>query len=271
MNDYIQLIFQPVTAQQSEQLIAELNEIGFEGFEEEKDCLKAFIQEKDFDEEKIKIITGNDGLNYTRSVIKETNWNQVWESNFDPVVVDDFVAVRASFHAPVSSVEQEIVITPKMSFGTGHHATTFMMMQQMREVPFTNKKVFDFGTGTGVLAILAARLGAAEVLAIDNDDWSIVNARENIENNKVVNVDLEKADDAAGQGRFDIILANINKNVILANLVVLSERLMPQGQLLLSGLLVTDEPDIRAALQEHGLQVISRRERHNWLCLNASY
>lgn len=271
MSDYIQLIFQPVTSQQSEQLIAELNEIGFEGFEEADDCLKAFIPEADFNEEKIKVITGNEGFSYTRSVIKETNWNQVWESNFDPVVVDDFVAVRASFHAPVSSVEQEIVITPKMSFGTGHHATTFMMMQQMREIAFTNKKVFDFGTGTGVLAILAARLGAAEVLAVDNDDWSIVNAGENIENNNVANIHLEKAGDAAGQGRFDIILANINKNVILANLAVLRERLMPQGQLLLSGLLVTDEPDIRAALEEHGLRVVSRRERHNWLCLNASY
>jgi len=111
MSDYIQLIFQPVTSQQSEQLIAELNEIGFEGFEEADDCLKAFIPEGDFDEGKIKNIPGSEGLAYTKSVIKETNWNQVWESNFDPVVVDDFVAVRASFHEPVSSVEQEIMIT----------------------------------------------------------------------------------------------------------------------------------------------------------------
>ncbi len=271
MSDYIQLIFRPVTMQQSDQLIAELSEIGFEGFEEADDCLNAFIPEADFDEEKIKGLTGNEGLNYTKSVIKETNWNQVWESNFDPVVVDDFVAVRASFHEPISSVEHEIVITPKMSFGTGHHATTFMMMQQMRGISFTNKKVFDFGTGTGVLAILAARLGAADVLAIDNDDWSIINARENTGNNKVTNIHLEKADDAAVQGRFDIILANINKNVILANLAVLIERLMPGGQLLLSGLLVTDEPDIRAALQEYGLRVVSRREKHNWLCLSVSY
>ncbi|TXJ29258.1 MAG: 50S ribosomal protein L11 methyltransferase [Chitinophagaceae bacterium] len=271
MSDYIQLIFQPVTSQQSEQLIAELNEIGFEGFEEADDCLKAFIPEGDFDEGKIKTIPGSEGLAYTKSVIKETNWNHVWESNFDPVIVDDFVAVRASFHEPVSSVEQEIVITPKMSFGTGHHATTFMMMQQMRGIPFTNKKVFDFGTGTGVLAILAARLGAAEVLAIDNDDWSIANAGENIENNKSAGIRLEKADDATGEGCFDIILANINKNVILANLRVLVNRLIPGGQLVLSGLLVADEPDILAALQEQGLRVISRRERHNWLCLSASY
>ena len=271
MSDYIQLIFQPVTAQQSEQLIAELNEIGFEGFEEADDCLKAFIPEADFDEEKIKSITGSEGLNYTRSVIKETNWNEVWESNFDPVIVDDFVAVCASFHEPVLSVEQEILITPKMSFGTGHHATTFMMMQQMRGISFAGRKVFDFGTGTGVLAILAAKLGAADVLAIDNDDWSIENARENMENNEVSNIRLEKADDAAGEGSFDIILANINKNVILANLAVLTRRLIPGGQLLLSGLLTTDEPDMRAALQERGLQVISRREKHNWLFLSASY
>jgi ribosomal protein L11 methyltransferase len=271
MSDYIQLTFHPVTTQQSEQLIAELNEIGFAGFEEAEELLKAFIPAADFDEGKVNGVTSSNRLPYRKSIVKAANWNQVWESNFEPVIVDDFVAVRAGFHKPVTSVAHEIVITPKMSFGTGHHATTFMMMQQMRNIPFTGKSVFDFGTGTGVLAILAATLGAKEVLAIDNDEWSIKNAKENIDNNKAVQVRLTKANNAAGLGRFDIILANINKNVILANLKALAGQLVPGGVLLLSGLLVTDEPDIRSALQGYGLNVTSRQEKHNWLCLSVSY
>ncbi|RYY13899.1 MAG: 50S ribosomal protein L11 methyltransferase, partial [Chitinophagaceae bacterium] len=266
-----QLIFQPVTTQQAEQLIAELNELGFEGFEERTDSLIAFIPTPGFNEEEVKLVSEMYKLTYTKSVIVETNWNEVWESNFDPVIVDDFVAVRAAFHKPIASVEHEIVITPKMSFGTGHHATTFMMMQQMRSIAFAGKSVFDFGTGTGVLAILAARLGATEVLAIDNDDWSIDNAKENVENNGVGDIRIGKADSAASLGRFDVILANINKNVILANLEALKTQLVPGGVLLLSGLLVTDEPDMEAALAPLGLHVNSRQEKYNWLCLNVSY
>ena len=120
---------------------------------------------------------------FKETLIPEANWNQVWESNFDPVIVDDFVAIRADFHEPVKGVSLEIIITPKMSFGTGHHATTYMMIEQMRELDFTGKSVFDFGTGTGVLAILAEKLGANKVIAVDNDEWSIENAEENFEKN----------------------------------------------------------------------------------------
>lgn len=271
MSDYIQLTFHPVTTQQSEQLIAELNEIGFEGFEEADELLKAFIPVADFDEGRVNGVTSSNRLSYRKSIVKETNWNQVWESNFEPVIVEDFVAIRAGFHQPITSVKYEIVITPKMSFGTGHHATTFMMMQGMQAIPFAGKSVFDFGTGTGVLAILAAMLGADQVVAIDNDEWSISNAKENIDNNRTGKIRLTRADTAAGLGRFDVILANINKNVILANLKALVGQLAPGGILLLSGLLVTDEPDIRSALKGYGLNVVSRAEKHNWLCLSASY
>ncbi len=132
-------------------------------------------------------LTSSLQLSFSKTIIEETNWNQVWESNFDPVIVDDFVAVRAHFHEPIKNVQHEIVITPKMSFGTGHHATTYMMMQQMRELDFAGKNVFDFGTGTGVLAILAEKLGAQKVIAIDNDDWSIENADENVKRNNCTN------------------------------------------------------------------------------------
>ncbi|MBK6935571.1 MAG: 50S ribosomal protein L11 methyltransferase [Chitinophagaceae bacterium] len=183
MNNYIQITFTNLQPEQADMLIAQLSEAGFDGFEEGENLLKAFIPENDYNKFLLKELTYKYRLQYAEQVIPEQNWNALWESNFQPVVVDDFVGVRACFHEPISSVEYEIGITPKMSFGTGHHATTYMMMQQMRNIPFLGKSVFDFGTGTGVLAILAEKLGAASVFAIDNDDWSIENARENCQFN----------------------------------------------------------------------------------------
>ncbi len=271
MSKYLQITFRPIDAEKAELLIAALSEANFEGFEEEDETLKAFIREEECDLEELNVIAEANDITFGMSVIEETNWNAVWESNFDPVVVDDFVAVLASFHEPIPGLEHEILITPKMSFGTGHHATTFMMMQQMRGIDFKEKSVFDFGTGTGVLAILAAKLGAADVVAIDIDDWSIENARENNENNGTEAIKLAKADTATDQGEFDVILANINKNVILDNMAALKDQLKPGGVLLLSGLLVQDEEDIRVAAEKYGLNIVSRREKHNWLCLSASY
>lgn len=271
MGNYLQITFRPIPSSKAELLIAQLHEANFEGFEEEDDTLKAYVREEVIDLEELNAIADAHDVTYGMSTIEETNWNAVWESNFDPVIVDDFVAVRADFHAPITSVEKEIVITPKMSFGTGHHATTFMMMQQMRELDFRGKSVFDFGTGTGVLAILAVKQGAAEVIAVDNDDWSITNAQENVDNNDAGIIQVLKADSAAGEGSFDIILANINKNVILDNMVDLKAHLKQGGTLLLSGLLVTDEADIMDACGKYGLIFVSRKERHNWLCINVSY
>src|SRR5918995_4444294 len=203
MDNYIQIKFQNISQEQSDILIAQLTEIGFEGFEEEESRLKAFIASTNFDEKLLQNISTPQQLVFSKTIIEQTNWNRVWESNFDPVIVDDFVAVRAEFHEPIKDVEFEIVITPKMSFGTGHHATTYMMMQQMREIDFANKTVFDFGTGTGVLAILAEKLGAKTVLAIDNDTWSIENAYENIKRNNCTAIELKLADTAAMKGKFD--------------------------------------------------------------------
>ncbi|MGZ8550441.1 MAG: 50S ribosomal protein L11 methyltransferase, partial [Chitinophagaceae bacterium] len=154
MNSYIQIEYQNISQEQSDLLIAQLSEIGFDGFEEEENKLKAFIDSNNFDETLLQDISTPLHVDFSKTVIEETNWNKVWESNFDPVIVDDFVAVRADFHEPIKDVELEIIITPKMSFGTGHHATTYMMLQQMIEEDFKDKIVFDFGTGTGVLAIL---------------------------------------------------------------------------------------------------------------------
>lgn len=270
MSNYIQIEFQNISQEQSDILIAQLSEIGFDGFEEEENKLKAFIVSTAFDEKLLQNISTPLQLDFSKTIIEETNWNQVWESNFDPVIVDDFVAVRADFHEPITNVEFEIIITPKMSFGTGHHATTYMMMQQMKEIDFTNKSVFDFGTGTGVLAILAEKLGAKNILAVDNDSWSIENAAENIKRNDCTAIDLKLAGTATMDGKFDIILANINKNVILENLEVLTRQLSLNGFLVLSGLLPEDEEDIITKSKKSGLKFLKRDKRGNWLLLKLS-
>jgi ribosomal protein L11 methyltransferase len=271
MSKYIQIAFQKISHQQSDILIAQLAEIGFDGFEEEENALKAFITENAFDENALQEIVVPLQVAYSASVIEETNWNEVWESNFDPVIVDDFVAVRADFHKPVHTVKHEIIITPKMSFGTGHHATTYMMMRQMREIDFTNKTVFDFGTGTGVLAILAEKLGAKKIIAIDNDPWSVNNATENIGRNGCTKINVQLANTAFVKGSFDIILANINKNVILDNFKLLADQLNPGGFLLLSGLLTEDEKDILARSRELQLRFCNQVERNNWLFIKLSH
>jgi ribosomal protein L11 methyltransferase len=271
MATYIQLEFKNISPAQSDILVAELSGIGFEGFEEGENSLKAFIPAKDVDEEAVKEIAERNNLTYLRFIIEETNWNAVWESNFDPVLVDDFAGLRAHFHEPLEGVEHEIVITPKMSFGTGHHATTYMMIEQMRDIDFAGRSVFDFGTGTGVLAILAEKLGAASVLAIDNDDWSIDNAAENIDRNHSQRIGLKKTDTARVGESFDIILANINKNVILDNFLILANQLKPGGILLLSGLLAEDEGDILAAAKSFPLTKQLKTEKSNWISLRLSH
>lgn len=267
MATYIQLSFQNITPNQSDILIAQLSEIGFDGFQEEEQHLKAFIPASDLDEVAVNEIVNRLNIPFIKSTIEETNWNAVWESNFQPVVVDDFVAIRANFHAAATGVEHEIVITPKMSFGTGHHATTFMMIQQMREIDFNNKTVFDFGTGTGVLAILAEKLGAATIYAVDNDEWSILNTKENIERNNAEKIRLEKIDVVTGGEPFDIILANINRNVILDNFSALKNKLPKNGTLLLSGLLEEDESIIMEAATSLALTLQKKILFNNWISL----
>lgn len=248
-----------------ETLIAQLASIGFEAFEELPEKLKAFIPAKDFDQVALDQLLN--GLPYQATEIEKQNWNQVWESNFEPVQVEDFVGIRASFHEPIKGVEQEIVITPKMSFGTGHHATTYLVMQAMRNLSWNGKTVFDFGTGTGILAILAEKLGAEKILAIDNDDWCIENATENIEINGCSKIAIAKGESAEIEGCFEIILANINKHIILANIPYLGNALQKGGQILLSGLLEEDESDILNACNSVGWKHQFTNKRNGWIVI----
>lgn len=266
MTSQYQCISIPVTEESTrEQLIAELAAAGYEGFEELESSLQAYLSGDEFDVNALKEILSKYNLTYSQSTIEKQNWNTVWESNFEPVLVDDFVGVRAAFHPPITSVQHEIVITPKMSFGTGHHATTYLVMQLMRGIGFGGKTVFDFGTGTGILAILAAKLGAKAILAVDNDDWCIENARENTLVNDVQHVVIEKVSDAKMNQRFNIVIANINKNIILDNLQYMAEDLETGGDVLLSGLLKEDEADIREACSKMGWVHQTTLEHKGWI------
>ncbi len=244
MNTTLKITIRVTDLQVREELIALLSNSNYDAFEEGETELMAFIGEESFDEEALSGTLRRYGLNYTHQSIRNENWNALWESNFAPVEVEKFCSVRAHFHSPNTKVRFDIMITPKMSFGTGHHATTYMMISQMENINCREKIVCDFGTGTGVLAILAEKMGAARVVAIDNDEWSIANAKENLHNNGCQAVHLQQKEGFDTGGKFDIILANINKNVILLNAEKMVAAVTAKGYLLLSGLLQTDEEEI---------------------------
>lgn len=266
-NSYIEVQLTTIKENETDTIVAMLAGIGFEGFEEVDNSVKAYINKDEFNEAKVKEIAGLFLLHFQTKEIVPQNWNALWESNFEPVVIDDFVAVRAHFHNPIPSVQHEIVITPKMSFGTGHHATTTMMIEQMRHLDFTNKTVFDFGTGTGILSIIAEKLGAGSILAIDNDEWSIENSRENIEQNQCNKIRIELRNNADVHQSFDLILANINRNVILDNFSILSSQINKNGFLLLSGLLAEDEARMVMEASNYGLQHENTQYLQQWISL----
>lgn len=268
--NYIEIDFETINLNVNDELIALLNEHGFEGFEENDRWLKAFIPEDKFNADEFeKLIDKLSSVTYSKTTIENINWNKQWEESFEPVVVDDFVAIRAHFHQPIKGIQHEIIITPKMSFGTGHHATTFLMMQQMKNLDFTGKTVLDFGTGTGVLAILAEKLHAKSILAIDNDEWSITNTTENTRQNNCSGINIELHDEIPKGNTYDIILANINLNVIASNMPSIVQSSKPGTQILFSGFLKENENAIKSALSDAGLTYISTSQKGEWLCIHA--
>jgi ribosomal protein L11 methyltransferase len=263
-----QLVFEHINNEEQELLIAIIsNEMEVEGFEQKENSLIAFILKKNLDETLVKSITSH---TYIKTDIPIQNWNAVWESNFDPVVVGNFCAIRAHFHEPIKNVAHEILITPKMSFGTGHHATTFQVIEAMKSIDFNGKSVCDFGTGTGVLAILAYKLGAKDIIALDNDDWSIENTIENIANNNCSSIIVQKVEQIVGN-EYDIILANINKNVLLTNMSMLKKRLASNGTLIISGILKEDLNDMEASFLQNSFTISNLSEKNNWLCISLKH
>jgi ribosomal protein L11 methyltransferase len=272
MNRYIQISIETLNAEESDIFVARLSQSGFEGFEEEPGKLHAFIPETLFDATKIeKIIAEIKGVAdpfhtlFQKEVIEPRNWNSEWEKDFEPVVVEKFCAIRAHFHEPLSDVLYDIIITPKMSFGTGHHATTYMMIAAMQRLDLRARSVLDFGTGTGVLAVLACKMGAGSVLAIDSDEWSIENAQENVAVNGCEMVQIMLRDSLSGTGQFDIILANINLRVILENIDSVRQHLKQTGVLIGSGVLESDEARIRERATKAGFTFELQMIRDNWM------
>lgn len=267
---YLAFTFPITDTELQEVLSALLDGQGFEGFEFHDDHLKAFVPENLFDENALKETLEQLGLpaDYTSEIIPETNWNQVWESNYSPIWVEGKVYIHATFHPEEPTAKYEVVIDPKMSFGTGHHETTYMMAFAMMGDDFTGQEVLDFGSGTGILAILARKMGAASVVAIDHEEWAYKNSLENIELNKVDNIHVIEGDESTiPQRQFGRILANVNKNVIFRNLELLHERLASNGLLYLSGLLHEDEADIMGKATTLGFRLLDKKTRGNWICL----
>lgn len=267
MENTIQIIIKVNNENIKDELIAKLAGLNYNAFEEKENELNAYINEDVFDFMALGDVINDYKVDFTQSVIEEQNWNALWESNFEPVVIDNFCGVRAAFHKPFTNTKYEIIITPKMSFGTGHHASTYMMISEMRHIDFKHKQVADFGTGTGVLAILAEKLGSKHVWAIDNDDWSIENSKENTETNDCKNIIIEKAEGFNAKQQFDIILANINRNIILENSENLITGLKKDGKLLLSGLLKNDESEVIFAFTDKGFLHTSTKEKNGWICI----
>lgn len=266
MANFIKIEIDAGSADQSEILVADLAEHYFYAFEQNEDALTAYIREEDFNEELLKSLLP-DNTGYVCSIIADRNWNKDWESRFQPVTIRNFVGIRAAFHEALKGVEHEIIITPKMSFGTGHHETTCLMVEQMEKIDFKNKTAIDFGTGTGILAILAEKLGSASVLAIDNDEWSINNAAENIGVNNCKHIYLEKRNNIEGLSRVNIILANINFNILSQNAKNLSALLERNSLLVISGFLSNNEKSLVGIFVKNHFVTIAREQKNEWVSL----
>jgi ribosomal protein L11 methyltransferase len=267
MGSYAQITIETNDPSEIEILVARLSECGFDGFEEKGSVLLAFADEDNLQEDCLAKILADLGLQAHRDVLPSVNWNESWEKNFPPVQVEDYCFIRADFHQPGNKSLYEVVITPKMSFGTGHHPTTWMMVKAMKDYDFRKRVVMDFGTGTGILSILAEKAGAAQVLAIDNDPQCIENAQENIGRNDCHRIELRLLDTLDLEDFFDCILANVSRNVILANLPKMRQQLVRGGVLIVSGLLEEDVDDIDAAAHVTGMRIANRLTKEGWVCL----
>jgi ribosomal protein L11 methyltransferase len=271
--NYYELLFTVIATEdyQQDMLINTLGEVGFDTFEELEFGFKAYIPVEDFDEAKlIEAVTPYRDLftfSYEIALIPQKNWNEVWESNFEPINIQDKIFVRATFHEPKPEIEYEIVIDPKMAFGTGHHQTTSMMLELMLENEFLGKNVLDMGCGTGILAIMASKLGAANVTAIDYDIVCFESTLENAQLNNIDNITaICGSKEVIPDEQYDTILANINRNILLDQIQRYSEVLKADGELYLSGFY--EQPDLDIIMDEarkYGLKYIIHKNNSDWV------
>lgn len=255
----------------TEILIAELGNIGFESFVENENGVIAYVQKEMNNTrllENVFILNSDEFvISYTKKEIAQTNWNAEWEKNFTPIQVDDLVSVRAPFHN-IPNLKYDIVIEPKMSFGTGHHETTHMMIQHLLKLDLKNKKVLDMGCGTGILAIFAEMKNAKPIDAIDIDNWCYLNALENVRRNNCNDISVFEGDASLLIGKkYDLIIANINRNILLKDMQTYANCLNDKGVLLLSGFYKEDIPVIDIEVIKYQLKLETFIERNNWVAL----
>ena len=256
-------------------LIAELGLAGFESFVETEEGLTAYIKKQDWNPtmlDDIQIMNSDEfSISYTMEEIEQVNWNQEWEKNFNPIIVDDLCTIRAPFHEKPNTTF-DIVIEPKMSFGTGHHETTHMMIQHILNNDFKDKSVLDMGCGTGVLAILSELKGAKPIDAIDVDNWCYLNSLENVERNCCNHISVYEGDAGLlGNKKYDIIIANINRNILLNDIKTYASCLNKNGMLFLSGFYKEDISVIEDACNRNMLKLDEKLERNNWVSLKFIY
>ncbi|ATA74090.1 50S ribosomal protein L11 methyltransferase [Capnocytophaga canis] len=255
----------------SEILVAELAEWGFESFVDTERGILAYIQESLWNEhilDEIYILKSEEFLiTYSFRTIEQVNWNEEWEKNFDPISVDGLCTVRAPFH-PKTDTKYDIIIEPKMSFGTGHHETTYMMLQFLLQTDFSGKSVLDMGCGTSVLAIMSEKRGATKITAIDIDDWCVENSIENIQRNDCKCIEVKLGDASLLKNEhFDVVIANINRNILLNDLSLYAATLSQNGMVLLSGFYKSDMPVILEESSKHGLSFVENLERNEWVAV----
>ncbi len=277
--NYVELNIPVGDGLEAEVLVAELAELPFESFQVEDGeregggLLKAYIPAAKLPDCKGRVdaLLAERGVTGARYIeIESQNWNAVWESHFEPVEVEGKIVIRAPFHSPVAGDVREVIIMPKMSFGTGHHATTWLMSAEMCDHDLAGRRVLDMGSGTGVLAILAAKMGAVSVDAVDIDEWAWLNSRENIELNGVGGIVTPVMGDAGAiRGReYDVVLANINRNILLADMPAYVATLPAGGELIVSGIFETDIETIERRATELGLKPQSQRIKEGWAALS---
>lgn len=257
----------------SEILMAEIAETGFDTFMETEKGFEAYAEQDNYDKQKLHEVKDKYGqftpVVFYQDKIEKKNWNEEWEKNYEPIIVDDKCMIRAAFHQPEKKYPYEIIITPKMSFGTGHHQTTYLMVKNQMGMDHQNKRVMDAGCGTAILSVMASKLGASVVDAFDIDEWSVINGKENGEVNTCGNITIRqgKISDLTFDGDFDIILANINKNILLVEMAQYAAYLKPGGLLLLSGFYEKDIPDLMAEAMRYSFEKVRADEREKWAAL----
>lgn len=257
----------------SEILMAEIAEVGFDTFMENEKGFEAYAEQNNYDTQQLQAIKEKydqfTPVVFYQDRIEKKNWNEEWEKNYEPIIVDDACLIRANFHVPEKKYKYEIIITPKMSFGTGHHQTTYLMVKNQMVIDHKNKLVMDAGCGTAILSVMASKLGAARVDAFDIDEWSVINGQENIEVNQCPNITIRqgKISELTFENNFDIILANINKNILLVEMHQYAAYLNTGGLLLLSGFYEKDIPDLLEEAHRYGLHQVSTDVRENWAAL----